>query len=377
MKKYEADTFLKNMYELYLKYNNVYHYTQEDFQKVVYRNLQIYGLPQIDDESRNIEPFFDQWINDFKNSDTEVFQDENNPYFCRFIRDKNNSLQTVENPIKLYIPLDKSHIYNGANLIFNYLEKEDIAHESKISKLIRSDDIVIRVAKPTDAMKIMSFVKNNPYLKEGSLNPNPFFIQKDNIGFACDNNYSYNDEVAKHISKYILSRANNGNVSIEDLGLFIKQNAQNSDPNLEQINILILNALQSNDLKLFFSHHRLINGNMPVEQESFFEQPELEEQQLLKALQYTIELTQTNHNEHQARHALLEFLTTGNTKFFSRYQKINGKKDKSINFRKVLSTNEPTLRKVVTDLTMTSNPQDQTNIFYEQYVASQNKNKQL
>ena len=57
----------------------------------------------------------------------------------------------VKSIYKLYIPLDKEHIFDGANQLFDFLIREKIPHVSKIGKYISMDDIVVRVDTPENA----------------------------------------------------------------------------------------------------------------------------------------------------------------------------------------------------------------------------------
>ena len=77
--------------------------------------------------------------------------------FIRFCQFTNGPRLPEETLIKLYIPLDKKHLREGAILIFNYIENLGIDHESKIADEIRSDNIVIRLKK-TDADKAMQII---------------------------------------------------------------------------------------------------------------------------------------------------------------------------------------------------------------------------
>lgn len=133
---------------------------------------------------------------------THVSTDSTNNYFCEFYSTKIFT-KDLDNHIKIYIPLDAKHIEDGAIMIFKFLSEHNIPHESKVSKIIRFDDIVVRLVDPKDAETLINFVKNNNYLQEGLIDPNPFAFQKDNLALALDGCQSYNSIVTQLIINYV------------------------------------------------------------------------------------------------------------------------------------------------------------------------------
>ena len=117
-----------------------------------------------------------------------------------------------DNYYKLYIPLDKEHIRNGADLIFDYIKQNNIEHLSKIGADIRFDDIVIRLTNKKDVEKVINFVGSNEYLKEGLIKPNPFLYSKNNVAVACDGDLSFNNIISSLISNYINEKKLNNNL---------------------------------------------------------------------------------------------------------------------------------------------------------------------
>ena len=182
-------------------------------------NLVYANLIKLGTKKESIENYFTSWISKFqKNENTNVFVSENWKYFCQFIG--RNSKTPTYNKLKVYIPLDKDHIYAGVNDIFEFTSRNNIPHKSKVGKHTRFDDVVLRVDSISDAEKIRNFVNNNGYLKEGLIRPNPFAFTDGNIAFAWDGDLSYNTVVSEWISSYINSREN---VSYNDFLQFIKQ----------------------------------------------------------------------------------------------------------------------------------------------------------
>ena len=165
---------------------------------LVYSNLIIQGTSK-----QNINDLFPRWIERYKhNKDIRVFIEDNWKYFCQF---KGNDDKVPDySKMKLYIPLDKEHIYEGANRLFDFISQNKIPHESKISSHTRMDDIVIRTDTKEDALKIANFVKSDSYINKGLISPNVFAFN-DVISYAWDGDLSYNTVVSEWISDYINS----------------------------------------------------------------------------------------------------------------------------------------------------------------------------
>lgn len=166
----------------------------------VYHNLIFFGIEEkTDDISLN----FDRWISRFASKrNIDVFVDPEWSYFCQFWNGDLTDVNPYE-AIKLYVSLDKEHIYIGANMIFDYLAQENIKHISKIGKKVRFDDVVIRVGNARDANKIINFINKNGYIQEGSLTDNPFAINNGVVSMAWDGMLSYNSVVSSWVSQYI------------------------------------------------------------------------------------------------------------------------------------------------------------------------------
>ena len=183
-------------------------------------NKVIFGSTKVDDQKillnqqgsskNNYGSIFDNWIKYFKDDQNlKVSVSPNWEYFCQF-NYKHLDIYKSPTHLKMYIPLDYDHIEEGAKQLFEFLSDNNILHTSKISKKVRSDDIVIRVINPEDADKIVDYVNNNPYIQEGLLDPIPFAFSKDRIAFAADCTLSYNEISAALVTRY-LSKAKNNN----------------------------------------------------------------------------------------------------------------------------------------------------------------------
>ena len=181
----------------------------------VYNTLSFYGLKKedrpIDRNGRvvldglNNTEHFRYWIERFYGKDNiDVFVNPGWSYFCQFV---NNLPHSTEHFIKLYIPIDAAHLHDGANILFDFLERNNISHLSKISKKLRVDNVIVRLNynDRETAMKIINFINSNPYLKSGLNKPNPFVPTVNGIGYIQDYGFSYVSDLAHYICLYINS----------------------------------------------------------------------------------------------------------------------------------------------------------------------------
>lgn len=207
------DTFLKYWRDI-AAYNPNINITSN----AIYQTLIQYGVPK--EKGGSIEDKFNKWISRFSgHSKINVFVSENWKYFCQFVSKDTRARQATDH-YKVYVPLDKDHIEEGANQLFDFLSQNNISHVSKIGKVVRFDDIVIRLSNQTEFLKVMNYVTNNRYLQEGMIPANPFAASFNNIAVACDGRISYNSTVSSLISLYINSRKRNRNLNQVDTNDF-------------------------------------------------------------------------------------------------------------------------------------------------------------
>ena len=211
---------------------------------IVDSNLVYANLTNMGAKRERINGFFPYWIQRFENSkNMKVFVNESWKYFCQFKSKKQN--MEIDKIIKIYIPLDKEHIYRGANEIFEFLSDNNIVHQSKIGSETRFDDIVVRVNDIYSAETLRNFINNNKYIQEGLMEKNPFCIGDDKLAVTWDGTISYNQVVAEYISDYINS--NNKDVSYQSFYEYI----------IKKYNEVYINGKNIND---FMQSRKYVNS---------------------------------------------------------------------------------------------------------------------
>ena len=170
---------------------------------LVYSNLITLGT-----EKKLIDTYFTTWQNRYANNpNIDVFVQPDWKCFCQF--KSKNATRDFDDMLKIYIPIDESHIYHGVNKIFDYISRNNISHKSKVATHTRFDDLVIRVDDVEALSDIRKFVENDGYIIEGLIQTNPFAISDGMISFAWDGDLLYNRVVSEWISEYINSMQNN------------------------------------------------------------------------------------------------------------------------------------------------------------------------
>ena len=170
--------------------------------RLLYAQLISFRLGNASIPFENVEKYFRNWITTFKpNPLIDVYRDHTNPFVCHFVSKK--ELPTDKGTIKIYVPMDATHIKDGVLELFEFLSLENIAHISKVLSSVRNDNVIIRVASIEDVNKIVKYIKNNHYISSGLLNTNPFLIPCYKLGVIVDNNYTYNVEVTKVLASIL------------------------------------------------------------------------------------------------------------------------------------------------------------------------------
>lgn len=199
----------------------------------VFSELERYGLQgnNIGEKRQfvNVEEYFRKWIQYYSGDpDIQVCLIDTKPEFCYFVNG-NIGRNNNRDFIKLYIPIDRDYLYDGAIRLFNYIASLGVEHESKIARKIRSDNVVVRLnAKDSEAAKmIVDFVTSDQYLKSRLNSVNPYLPTYKGIGFIRESGISYNGEIGEAISQYIdMVVSQNRQPNIVEFREFLKANCR-------------------------------------------------------------------------------------------------------------------------------------------------------
>ena len=147
-----------------------------------------------------------QYNTDIKDELFDKFSSAKKEDYSLSFSNKEEIIKNINTPIKIYIPLEYSHIQDGLNKILDFLNSSEIAYEAKLSKETRIDNIIVRLSSKEDADKLIKFVNSDEYIVEGLLKPNPFCFTKDSLALTLDSNLSYTSIVVEYIYSYLKSK---------------------------------------------------------------------------------------------------------------------------------------------------------------------------
>lgn len=339
--RYEViDKFLHFWRDIIIENNNISISPDQ-----IYSKLVRLGINYNKDYNVSLENVFERFIYYYRNHPKmTAFYSPNCTYFCHF-RSRDDKNYKAKEHIKIYIPLDSEHIEAGAQMLFKFIIDNNISHGSKIGKRIRFDDVVVRVCDIEDAKKILNFVKNNKYIQDGLIQPNPFAYSQNGVALACDGSSSYNDVVSQLIYTYItVNRGKN----LDKIGInhfyqylsyiYSKEFIDNEDnvfrqalksanlyneyiknrDNYRLIVELIISSMNSNfTLEDYFSHYK---RSLLFKDKRFANSTILNKEEVNKILLYALSiLTKSGYN---ANEIMQQYVNTNNLNLFANDQNL-------------------------------------------------------
>lgn len=183
----------------------------------IYHGLMTYGLKEEEKQDNSIKYMFNKWIEHYKNTNLIVYESELQKRFLQF---HSSNGRNSEDYVKIYVTFAKEDMELCVMQIFDFIGQNKFETYSKVSDVIRSDAIVLRMANINDAKKVINFINTNLYLSSKARKTNPFLIKNGVVGLASDRDLSYNSTLAFLITKYYKSVSNYDNVNYENFKLF-------------------------------------------------------------------------------------------------------------------------------------------------------------
>lgn len=191
------------------------------FQRDIYNFLERYGITQFQLETYE-EKEFKHWKEKYKNDQfLNVYESPVQKGFLQF-----NSSLAGSNHYKMYISLDREHLTEGVDRIFDFISKNKIENCSKVARRDRSDVIVLRILKEEDAKKVLEFINNDKFITEHARPTNPFLMREGVVGVAFDGHLSYNFVVSYLMREYLKTKKENNDtqsISKDDFTKYIRK----------------------------------------------------------------------------------------------------------------------------------------------------------
>ena len=296
----EMDTFLKRIYtiakdnpELYISPAIIYNELKNNNLKRSEVNEYGQGI--------NVRPYFDRFRMKYSGrNDLLAFCDEVNfPGYFQFIKAFKDDPKEF---IKLYIPLDLEHLYDGVNEIIDYLVSNNVEFEAELSGKMRTDNFCIRlkVDEFEKANRLIDYISINSKTKDGLNENNPFLPSRKGVAIITDRGNSYNYDLSKYISTYIanckLNRSED--VSLEEFRNYLRDFCYN-------MNVL-------DNFELAYEGHSKVNTEEGIVSGT------LNEAQKYMLFLDTLKETYRKHGASQAKLAISKALDEDSYDYFSR-----------------------------------------------------------
>ena len=214
IKTREMEKFISNLKKLYIQNPNL-----PITSDTIYHELANYDFSKKELEDNDIRYMFPELERLFANSNLQVYVSERQTRFLQFAN--NNGYTKC---VKLYVSFPKKIIEQAAIKIFGFVSENNMITASKLADYIRSDSIVIRLADPEDAKKVINFINNDKELVKYHKQTNPFSLKEGIVGVGYDDLLSYNLTIAKIMVEYFQAlRINNSlkQASLEQFGNYV------------------------------------------------------------------------------------------------------------------------------------------------------------
>lgn len=330
----ERELFLKYIGDTYLKNSNL-----SFSHKIIYSELLRFNVDNVERVVIDKDSLLSVQVglnNKFRNNNKVVTFTSRDGYFWaienRMKKNDCEFLDEMYNSIKLYISVDPDNIYKVSEKLFNFMIKEGIVMQSKISKTMRNDALVCRVANEEAATKVCDYLNNLNY--ESKVRPNPFLLDNGMVSVAMDGKLSYNYTLARLLEQYFIQKKNTNkldDIGCEDFNNFIKSQMDLLDSvdkeyymNLYNIiddskyeDFLMICVMISKNLDNTLSYDEIIKYNK-VRNEKNKDIKKIFVKDDEDRLLYVINSLANYYSVSDVHNIIMKFIETGNYKLFTR-----------------------------------------------------------
>lgn len=213
----EIDDFLKYYASIYKSNPNLT--THRD---LFYNSLMSYDC--YEEFRKSTKEMFPTWQQRYNQSNLHAFISDLQPRFLQIWSKHNFAKASYD--YKLYLNLPYENLEEGVTRIFDYLNSHNIENHSKVADVRRADEIVLRIPKKEDVIKVLNYINNDPFFLKHSKSPNPFIPRYGIVGVAYDYLESYNGVVSDLLSQYFSTKTKNkelNSISLKDFTNFVQR----------------------------------------------------------------------------------------------------------------------------------------------------------
>lgn len=221
----------------------------------VYTYFENYGVP-LNEKGRSIKHCFNSWINHFNKKNLQVFHSPLQERFLQF----HNGRGASRDHVKIYLTFGPNDIEECVKIIFDYIDKNNFTTLSKVSDIVRSDAVVLRMSNIEDAKKVIEFVNTNQTLVSKARKVNPFLMNAGIAGVANDRKLSYNSVLTGLIADYFNECKDYNKASLDDFKIFVGRYYNDIFVNATSLEKFVSSSNFQSDLPRFSSVGDCLNN---------------------------------------------------------------------------------------------------------------------
>lgn len=187
-------------------------------QKQVYLQLANYGIPK-EEQLKMLDDYLSIILAKYHYSKNTEIQENKLMYL---IKSKLKKESENQYNIKVYLPIKNTNLEKTIPQIIEFLNKKRIQYNIKISKMTKSNIMIVSMVNKKDIDLLSKYINTNKEIIENLYPNNPFYFNDDKISLSLNNPLTYNEVLSKYIYNYIkICNETNKQVEIEGLYNYI------------------------------------------------------------------------------------------------------------------------------------------------------------
>jgi len=235
----------------------------------------------------------------------------------------------IESSVKLYVSIHKDNIYKVSESLFNFMIKENIAFQCKVSKEMRNDSLVCRVAGRENVIKVSEYLNNLKY--KSKYKPNPFLLDNGKVSVELCSCLVYNRVLSSLLYQYLCvmkSRKLLDKISCNDFSNFVREqrdklNSYDKDKYMEVYNIFDNNSCS--DFVMICDYlSKNLDNNLTIDDVLEYKRDNCDniENKYLKQdedkVLYVINYLSNYYSAYDIHNIMINYINSGDIRYFTR-----------------------------------------------------------
>ena len=225
----------------------------------IYSFLEDYNVSELEKRELCLEEIKNLKNNFYNSTNLDVFVDNSQPRFLQFMSKNYEPSKCV----KLNVSVPKENLVEVSTIIFNYIDSKNYPCFSKVSNIVTSNQIIIRLSNEDDVKDVINFINSNDLITSVSREPNPFLIKNGVVGITYDDVCNYNTIVSEVLYRYFSYLKENNlleQASFDDFYSFLKKEYDDMFINCTRITDLNNSLYFSDKINIYEEYGFVINN---------------------------------------------------------------------------------------------------------------------